>query len=205
MDTLKNYFFILLFILSGSLFGQDFNAQMKAFESSYVNEGKGDYTAAIKDISDIYIESNYEHNLRLGWLYYTSGRFTESLPYYQNCIKLKPVSVEARLGYVNPAASLGNWGQVETQYSEILKIDPMNTTVNYRMGLLTYGREDYLSALRYFNKVLNMYPFDYDTVIMLAWTEYKLGKLREAKIMFQKALLIRPGDSSATEGLYLIK
>lgn len=205
MDFLKKLFLLVFLLVSGNIFAQDFNKQLAAFESSYANEGKGEYTAAIKDITEVYIESNYDHNLRLGWLYYASGRFTESLPYYQNCIKLKPVSIEARLGYVNPAASLGNWAQVEAQYNEILKIDPMNTTVNYRMGLLAYGREDYLTALRYLNKVLNLYPFDYDTVIMLAWTEYKLGKLREAKIMFQKALLIRPGDASATEGLYLIK
>jgi len=40
---------------------------------------------------------------------------------------------------------------------------------------------------------------------MLAWTNFKLGKLREAKVLFQKALLISPDDESATEGLNLIK
>jgi len=40
---------------------------------------------------------------------------------------------------------------------------------------------------------------------MLAWTNFKLGKFREAKVLFSKALLIQPGDESALEGLGLIK
>ena len=52
--------------------------------------------------------------------------------------------------------------------------------------------------------VVNHYPFDYDSVIMLAWTNYRLGKMREAKVLFQKALLIQPGAESALEGLSLL-
>ena len=40
---------------------------------------------------------------------------------------------------------------------------------------------------------------------MLALTNLKLGKTREAKVLFNKALLYSPGDTSAKEGLSLIK
>jgi hypothetical protein len=40
---------------------------------------------------------------------------------------------------------------------------------------------------------------------MYAWSNYRLGKMREAEILFKKALLIRPGDASANEGLLLVK
>jgi tetratricopeptide (TPR) repeat protein len=118
---------------------------------------------------------------------------------------LKPLSIEARLGIVYPASAMGNWNQVENRYLEILKIDPENSLVNYRMGLIYYGREDYGTAFKYFEKVVNHYPFDYDSVIILAWTNYMMGKYREAKVLFQKALLIQPNDPSALEGLALIK
>jgi hypothetical protein len=39
----------------------------------------------------------------------------------------------------------------------------------------------------------------------MAWTNFKLEKQREAKVLFQKALLIRPVDESANEGLELLK
>jgi len=40
---------------------------------------------------------------------------------------------------------------------------------------------------------------------MLAWTNHMMGKSREAKVLFQKALLIRPDNASALEGLGLVK
>ncbi len=118
---------------------------------------------------------------------------------------MRPLSIEARLGIVLPLSSVGNWNEVETHYRQILETDPANSLVNYRMGLLHYGREDYQNASKYFELVVNHYPFDYDGVIMLAWTNFKLGKFREAKVLFNIALLIRPDDESALEGLSLVK
>ncbi|MDA3942049.1 MAG: tetratricopeptide repeat protein [Bacteroidetes bacterium] len=205
MELLKHLLLLVLLLALTPAYTQSTEKQISAFENSYRYEGDGKYSEAIQEILNVFNEASYEQNLRLGWLYYVSGRFTESLPYYQKCFTLKPLSIEARLGYVNPAAALGNWTQVEKQYQEILTIDPQNSLANYRMALIAYGREDHQTALRYLNKVINLYPFDYDTVILIAWTELKLGKMREAKIMFHKALMIRPGDQSASEGLLLIQ
>lgn len=196
---------LLILVSVLTLNAQDFDRQHKAFEAAYTFESKGEYTSAIRSLNDIYKSDSYEINLRLGWLYYLAGRFSESVSYYQKSIDLMPLSVEARLGYVNPAAALGNWARVEKQYLEILKIDPMHSTANFRMGLISYNREDYQTALRYFNKILNLYPFDYDIAVMTAWSQLKTGKLREARVMFQKALLIRPNDAAALEGLGLIR
>lgn len=184
---------------------QDFDKLSKSFEASYAAENKGEYPLAIQSLLNVYRSDSYELNLRLGWLHYMSGRFTDAIPYYQKSIDLMPVSIEAKLGYVLPAAALGNWAQVEKQYRDILKIDPMNTTANYRLGLIHYGRQEYAQALRYFDKVINLYPFDYDTVIMVAWSHLKSGQLREAKVMFQRALLIRPNDADALQGLGMIR
>ena len=205
MDILRRIMatVVLATVLTGSAFGQD--NVTEAFKKSYELEYAGEYSKAINLLKSVYNEESYEINLRLGWLHYLSGLFTESVPYYEKCLVLKPMSIEARLGLVNPASSMGNWNQVEKRYREILDIDPQNSLVNYRMGLIFYGRESYMNAARYFEKVVNLYPFDYDSVIMLAWSNYMVGKSREAKVLFQKALLIRPDDASALEGLGLVK
>jgi len=205
MEILKKILPVVLLIFGMTAYAQDYKSIEDVFQKSYQLEYSGEYSKAINLLKGIYDEDSYEINLRLGWLTYLSGLFTESMPYYKKCISLKPMSIEARLGIVNPAASMGNWTQVEKYYNEILEIDPENSTVNYRMGVIYYGREDYQAAFRYLEKVVNHYPFDYDSVIMLAWTDLKQEKLREAKILFQKALLIRPGDKSAMEGLGLIQ
>jgi tetratricopeptide (TPR) repeat protein len=116
-----------------------------------------------------------------------------------------PYAIEPRLGFVNPAAAVNNWTQVREQYEAILKIDPKQTLVLYRMGLIHYNLQEYPKALSYFEKVINLYPADYDTLLMYAWTQLRLGKRNEARILFEKILLISPKDASALEGLKLLR
>jgi len=207
MDTIKNLLFtafIGLAIISSSQ-AQNYKTIQDAFEKSYLYEYSGDYSKAIDGLKEVYSEETYEINLRLGWLTYMAGFFTESTAYYQKAIDLKPLSIEAKFGYVYPASALGNWEQVKKQYNEILKIDDQNTLANYRMGSIYYGNEDYTSALKYFEKLVNLYPFDYDGLLMYAWTNLKLGKFREAEVLFNKVLMNQPNDESALQGLELIK
>jgi tetratricopeptide (TPR) repeat protein len=205
--SLFRYLFISLLIgISSSLFGQTNQAALQdAFSKSYQYEYRGNFADAISALKTVYQEDSYEINVRLGWVTYLAGLFTESSAYYQKAIALKPYSIEAKLGIANPASALGNWDQVIAQYNEILTIDPQNTTANYRMGSIYYGRKDYGKAEKYLEKVINLYPFDYDSNILFAWTCLKLGKLREAQVLFNKVLLIKPTDASALEGLGLIK
>ena len=177
----------------------------EAFAKSQEYEGRGNFADAIASLKTIYQEDSYEINLRLGWVTYLNGSFTESTAYYQKAIKLKPYALEPKFGYVYPASALGNWDQVVSQYTDILAVDPQNTLANYRMGSIFYGRKDYTKAEKFLEKVINLYPFDYDSMILYAWTNYKLGKLREAQVLFNKVLLHKPKDVSALEGLSLIK
>ena len=211
METLKKNVKRLVLVVIGIVLASTLHAQSdlkvieNAFESSYAMETKGEYANAVSTLKAVYNETSYEINLRLGWLTYLSGLFTESTAYYQKAIKLKPYAIEAKFGYAYPASAMGNWDQVVTQYQEILKIDPQNTMANYRMGSIAYGKNDFTSAEKYLEKVVNLFPFDYDSNILFAWTNYKLGKLRESQVLFHKVLLIKPKDSSAMEGLGLIK
>ena len=207
METLKKQILagILFLFLASFGFSQNYKAIQDAFSDSYLHESKAEYSKAVESIKAVYDSKSYEINLRLGWLTYMSGLFTESTTYYQNAIKLMPISIEAKLGFASPAAALGNWEQVKTQYVEILKIDSKNYTANYRLGMFYYGKKNYSAAIKYFEILSNLYPFDYDALIMYAWSNYFLQKTREAKVLFNKALMNRPNDVSALEGISLIK
>ena len=184
---------------------QDYTKLSSAFSDSYTKEKAGKYQEAVNSLKAVYDAGTYEINLRLGWLTYLQGQFTESLAYYNKATDLMPYAIEPRLGLVLPASSLGNWDMVIAQYNKILDIDPNNTIALYRLGLITYDKKDYKKAFTYFEKVVNLYPFDYQSLLMLGWSNYKLGKNREAKILFNKALLYSPDDASAKEGLSLVK
>jgi len=209
MEFLKKVFLAAVCLAVSSLMHinaqQDFTKLKDAFQKSYIQEASGEYTAAINTLKLVYDEKSYELNLRLGWLSYLSGSFTDSKAYYLNTINLMPYAVEPRLGLVYPVSAMGNWGEVIAQYEKILEITPNYSLVMYRLGLIYYGRNEFEKALKYFEKVINLFPFDYDGLTMLAWTYLKLNNTREAKVLFQKALLNNPEGSSALEGLKLLK
>lgn len=207
MDFLRKYFIATLFLIliCGNLSAQSFVDKKDAFQKSYIQEATGEYVAAAVSLKNVYEEESYELNLRLGWLSYLSGSFTESKAYYSKAISLMPYAVEPRFGLVYPAAAMGNWTEVIQQYNKILEITPNNSIALHRLGLIYYGREDYENAKKNFEKVVNLYPFDYDGLTMLAWSHFRLNNVRVATILFQKALLNTPNGSSALEGLDLLK
>lgn len=187
-----------IFLLIDAYSQQDI---LDAFSASYAHEESQDYKKALGVLESVYTATSYEMNMRLGYLHYLDKNYPKSVSYYRQAIKLMPYAFEAKLGLVNPLAAMGNWTEIEQIYLEILNIDPMNTLVNYRMGLINYNRQNYSLAKKYLDKVINLYPMDYDTVILQAWTNLQMGNTREAKILFNKVLLIKPRDESALDGL----
>jgi tetratricopeptide (TPR) repeat protein len=206
METLKKIFFTIAIItVQNYVHAQTEIAQQKAFSASYVAESKYNYTEAINQINNVYLEQNYEMNLRLGWLNYLAKNYTNSVKFYEKATMLKPYAIEAKFGLIKPQAVLESWDKVIKQYESILSIDPQNTTANYYLGYTLYNRKQYEAASKHFEKVVNLYPFDYQNSVMLAWTYLRLGKNNEAKILFNKVLMMSPNDASALEGLALIK
>lgn len=202
MEILKKSVIAIVAILlfAGNATAQTADDMQKAFKASYANEYKANYTGAIADLQKVYKADSYECNLRMGWLQYMARQYNASMDYYQKAIDLKKYSVEARFGYIKPATDAKQYDKSYDKYEEILKIDPYNSVANYWVGVTYYTAKKYDIAAKYFELVVNMYPFDYDANHMLGWTYFSLGKAAEAKVMFAKALLNRPGDASATDG-----
>ena len=206
METLK----ILLAAALSTLFVGISNAQadarmLSAFSDSYKSELSGNYVMSISQVKTVYKADNYPTNARLGWLMFLAKQYTESVSYYEKAIKLKPYAIEVRFGLIKALDALESWDKIKEQYEVILKIDPMNTTSLYWLGVLLYNRKDYEGAARNFEKIVNLYPMDYGSVIMLAWTRLYQGKTSDAKVLFNHALLLSPNDTSATTGINQIE
>lgn len=207
MEFLK---FKIVFIVF-TTFTLSVNAQVNqealeiAFSKSYEQEKKGDFSESMDELKKVYSESSYELNLRLGWLNYNAGLFDESIIFYSKAQELKPYSEEVKFGLILPKAALGKWDEVIKIYDNILEINPQNTVALYRLGLVYYGRKDYSKSYQLFKKVVDLYPFGYDGLLMLGWSSYFLGNNNEAKVLFNKVKLYNPNDASAEEGLKLIR
>ena len=105
------------------------------FAKSYEYESNKQYDQAIEVLKEVKADI-YAVNLRLGWLYYCKGNYRVSIMYYSKAIQLRPTSLEARFGYVLPAAKMKDWIKVGKQYDAILKLDPNNTKANYYRGCI---------------------------------------------------------------------
>ena len=205
METLKKLLFVAAIVLMVSTVkAQNMNDLQSSFSKSYIAENQNNYGAAINEMKSIYREDDYISNIRLGWLNYLAKQYGEAISFYKKAIALKPYAIEARLGCIKPLSAIENWEKVREQYQEILKIDPQNTTSNYWLGVIYYNRKDYKMATNLFEKVVNLYPLDYDSVIMLAWSKLFNSNYADAKLLFEQALIIRPNDASATSGLHQI-
>jgi len=206
METLKRISLVIVFtFLFVGLMAQNTAVTQAAFVKSYESEKSGNYLAAINTLKTVYKADSYIVNIRLGWLSYLAKQYTESIKYYEKSISLKPYAIEARFGCVKPLSALESWEKVKAHYLEILKIDPQNTVANYWLGVIYYNRKDYANATKLFEKVVNLYPLDYDSVIMLAWSKLNSSKSADARVLFNQALILRPDDSSALSGLKQIK
>ncbi len=207
MDILR---FVLPVALAVQLFtpattlGNDKERVIEAFRKSYRLENAGEPAKSAEVLRAEYDEKSYEINLRLGWLTYLAGAFIESVSYYNRAISLMPYAIEPRFGIVYPLAAMGNWDQVIGHYKKILTTDPNNTVAHYRLGVIYYNREDYATSHQHLEKVVNLYPFDIDGLLMLAWCKYRMRQFREARVLFERALMHSPDNESALEGLGLI-
>ena len=174
--------------------------QAAAFATSYAAEAKADYADAIAPLRAVYT-GTYEQNLRLGWLYFLAKNYTAAAAYYQKAVDERPYALEPKFGLVKPLNALGQVERMLSLYGDILKIDSQNTQANYWTGVIYLNRKSYDKAARYFERVVNLYPFDYDSNLSLAWAYINLGKKAEAHALYTKVLLIRPGDATAAAGL----
>ncbi|MFO7799035.1 MAG: tetratricopeptide repeat protein [Rhodohalobacter sp.] len=205
MEYLKHAILSIFILTSLSLPAFAQQSLSDAFNASYESENAGNLETAIEVLDSVYDAESYELNLRLGWLHYQKGDMDESIVYYKRSVDLKPYAIEPKLGLAYPYSSMAMWDEIIELYDKILETDPQNSLVNYRLGLIYYNRGQYERADGYIEKTVNLYPFDYDSLLLFAWNKLMMQRTREAKVLFEKVLLANPGDESAMNGLSLIQ
>jgi tetratricopeptide (TPR) repeat protein len=192
---------LLLFAFTFSAISLNAQQNMSvAFSKSYAYEYNGEYGKAISALTALN-HDNYQINLRLGWLYYMSKEYLKSEAHYKKAVAGEPSSIEARFGMVLPLSAIGNWNAVLAVYLEVLKLDPNNSIANYRTASIYFNRKDYSNATAFVLKVIRLYPFDYDSNLLLGKICKAQNKHTEAKRYFEKALEYNPQSEEATNAL----
>ena len=201
----KKLLLVILFVGTQWVHAQDQKTTQEAFSKSYTLETGKKYNEAIDILQSLNASQNYAEQLQLEKLLYTAKRYDDSVAAYKKAAEIMPESVEPLLALVNPLITQNKKDEVKKNHLNILKIDPKNSLTNFRLGQIYYNKKEHAKAEQYFSISLNLYPFDYDSMLMSGWNYYFLGQYSEAKELFNRVLLHSPFDTSATEGLGLIK
>jgi len=194
------------FLLILTIINAQKNELLSAFEESYKIEKNQEYSNAARDLEAIYLKyiSNYEINLRLGWLRNLSGDLKLSINYYSKAMELKPLAIEAIYGKILPLIGQGKYNKVIQLAKKALVIAPNDSKAEYYMGLGYYYEKNYLKSEKYLEKAINKYPFDLDINLMLGWTKLALGKKNEAKSLFLVAQRNSPDNRRVKTAIELI-
>lgn len=145
--------------------------------SSYRLEAKNKFPEAVDAIMPLYLESreNYFLNLRLGWLFYLQGIYSNSFKHYKAALNAEPEAVAPRQGFIAIYTAEGKWELVTREAEEILASSPGHTQTRQILVRSLIERKNWAAALDKVNAYLKTDPLE------LTLLEQKARVLRELK------------------------
>ncbi len=193
---------LLLFLGASGLRAQDslsYEAIRDAYYRSYQYEKVQDYENAIRALMPVYkaYPEGYTINLRLGWLYYLSGRYANALEHYGKAVQTAPMAVEPRLGYMLPLLAQGRYAEVEQVAYHVLNTDYYNYYGNLRLAFALRMQQKWELAEAVTRKMLTLYPTDISFLTELGLIRDALGARAEARAIFQDVLILDPENETA--------
>lgn len=191
----------ILFSISTNAFALSEKEINASYQKSYNYEKMNNFIDAVKSLSDVYskYKDTYTVNLRLGWLYYLSGDYANSIFHYDKAMKVQPYYIEAKIGYLLPLLMQKKYSEVEDTCYKILKVDYYNYLTNVRLSYVLRMQKKYDLAEKVSNKMLYLYPTDVTFLNELALAKYYDNKKNDAIVIFKSVLILDPENVIAKQ------
>jgi len=169
------------------------------WQASYTLEGKGMYSEAIKQVEQA---SNSQVNdelkfLRLGWLYYLQGDYSDAKKSYKSALEKNRQSIDARLGLYNQLVAQKRWREAATYNQEILDVAPQHLQANLNAMAVEEHNQDWEHLVRRATKTLRYFPTSADALIYHARANKLLGDMFSARRSYKKVLMLYPSNLEA--------
>ena len=192
-------FFLSLLVSQTALGAEDPAWIQKAYHKSFHYEQTQNYDYALKVLQPVYksYPNQYTINLRLGWLYYLSAKYANSIYHYNLVIKIAPVAIEPKLGLMLPQLAQERYGDAEQNAYQILNIDRYNYYANSYLiqALKKQNKTD--TALAVVEKMLALYPTDVSLLVELGNLYLIQNKINKANFIFNDVLTLDPENLTA--------
>jgi tetratricopeptide (TPR) repeat protein len=173
------------------------------FAESLQFQQKQQYKTAIEKMAGIdrTKTTDYVYYLRLGWLYYQSGRYANAESNYLKTIAGAAPAAEAQLGYLLVLMSQGRYEKVEARGKRILEQDRWNYYGNLRVAKALRAQKKLAAAEKLIRQLLILYPTNVAFLTELALIRVAQENEVGAKQLFYAVLTLDPENVTAKKGL----
>jgi tetratricopeptide (TPR) repeat protein len=166
---------------------------------SYEYERTQDYENAIRALSPVYeaYPSGYTVNLRMGWLFYLNGNFTNAVAHYEAASSAAPSALEPKLGRLLPLMAQGRWDSTEALAYQVVSVDHYSYYGNLRLGIALRMQGKLDAAYQVILKMATAYPTDTLFLQELARLAVARGDEDEAARLYTDVLILDPENQEA--------
>ena len=169
---MKLTLFFSIIIISLSINAQTQTTLEKSIQKNLINYNKN--------------TQDYATNVRLGWLYYSYGKYTNALHHYKNATAKNNSSIEAKLGLVLVYLATKNYLKAEKQCLSIIKIDSLNFNARLYLNDAQVALKKFTNAETHLNLLLKYYPANSTVLYRQAYLYQLWGKTVKAAAINKK-------------------
>lgn len=170
-----------------------------AYARSFGYERTEAYDDAVRALAPVYdaYPNGYTVNLRMGWLFYLNGNYTNAVAHYEVAEAAAPTALEPKLGRLLPLLAQERWAEAEALGYQVVSVDHYSYYGNLRLAaaLRMQGKAD--AAYQVALKMVAAYPTDVLYLVELARTIDARGDPDEARRIFGEVLILDPENEAA--------
>jgi tetratricopeptide (TPR) repeat protein len=189
----------LLVLASGATAQAQETDIARAYARSYELEKAQRYADAVSALGPVYraYPNAYTVNLRMGWLFYLAGNYTNAGSHYDSAMAAAPAALEPKLGGLLPLLAQERWSAAETLAYQVVSVDHYNYYGNLRLIIALRMQRKLEPAYQIALKMVRAYPTDVLHLAELALVHEARGEKAEAARLFGEILILDPQNDQA--------
>ncbi len=145
----------------------------------------------------------------MGQSYYKMAKYDEALTAYNGAMEYNPENGDASWGIASVYYNQQKWAEAAAQYTKTMNFFRKDTIsmvdLYYIRGRCYDGQNDYAKAIADFDAALKLDPADRQSVWQKASILRKQKKIKEAIVLYDKAIELYEGTTGSLDDLYFFR
>ncbi len=183
---------LLTFVVRVEAGNLDADTISRSFQEASRYEKVQNYHDAIRTLLPVVQAAPelYAGHLRLGWLYYLQGKYSNSVAHYKMATQTSDGAIEPVIGVLLPLLGQGKYAAAEQHAYRILSIDYYNYYANLRLSVALRRQGKLDLAMKIVLRMLKLYPADVAFLAQKGLILQDKGALGAADEAFSKVLAL---------------